>query len=643
MRNQWRMLILRHNLLSSPTFTRPLFLPQVSSSSSSFAPFSSTFQTCTVSPLFHRFYSSDPTITSTSPDTSLFISIFSKPLSHHQIKTELLSNNLIVTRDLIIEVLKHLGSQPTTAIHLFHWVSATDTNNVLLESNSYNLMLGILGGNGFVNEFWDMLDVMKKKGFGIKRAAFDRVFDRFLKDGLQADVDKLKGLFVKNASSETLSSRINRIIRRKAWDETVEKDLKGLEVSYSSELVKMVLEKLAVEPMKGLIFFRWVEESELFKHDQSTYNTMAIVLGREDCIDRFWNVVGDMRDAGHDMEMRTYVKVLDRFINRKMMKDAVGLYEFAMNGGANKPSRQDCTFLLRKLAVAKELDMELFSRVVKAFTEKGFALEDSMLDAVLKSLTSVGRMKECKTVLDAMVKGGFAPSGTMKARVAFDLSSSKLKEEADEYMENLEGHGLAPDYKTWSSLIEGHCVAGDFDKAKDCFEKMVEKEGVRHVGYSLDMLVNAYCDRYRGAEACKVLSELVNNKSKIEPWHVTYKTLITKLLGQRGFQDALPLLGLMKTHGFPPFVDPFIMYLSKKGTTDEAMQFFKAVTVKRYPSNNIFIRVFEAYSKSGRHKQAQNLLAKCPLYIRNNADVLNIFCCMKSEKPAEPELPSVAA
>ncbi|XP_074309530.1 pentatricopeptide repeat-containing protein At3g02490, mitochondrial-like [Silene latifolia] len=648
MRNQWRLL-LRRNLLSTPRFSRPLFLHQVTPPSTATAAVvssSSSLNYSNFTPNFHRFYSSDssdsPTNTGKSPETSLVIDIFSKQLNHDEIKKELDDNNVVVSIDLINEVLKHLGSEPDTGIKLFNWVSKIDGKDVVLDSNFYNLMLGIYGRNGFVKEFWDLFDSMRKKGFGIKRGAYDCVLERFEKDGLVGDVEKMKGLFVKDASVETVSSRVRRIVVRDVWDESVEKDLKGLGIEYSTDLVKMVLEKLAFEPNKGLIFFRWLEESGLFKHDRVTYNTMAIVLGREDCVDRFWNVLRDMRNDGFKLEKRTYIKVLGRFIDRKMMKDAVGLFEFVMDE-ANKPSRQDCTFVLRKLATAKELDMELFSRVVKAFTGKGFALQDAMLDSVLKSLTSVGRMKECKKVLDAMVEAGFAPSGSMKARVAYDLSSSNLKDEADEYMENLEGHGLASDYKIWSSLIEGHCVAGDFDKARDCLEKMIEKQGICHVGYSLDMIVNSYCDRYRAAEACKMLTDLVNKKSNFKPWHVTYKSLITKLLGQRGFQDALPLLGLMKKHGFPPFVVPFIAYVGKKGTPDEAMKFFKAMTVKRYPSNSIFIRVFEAYSKEGRHKQAQDLLAKCPKYIRNHADVLNIFSSMKTEKPAEPKLAPVAA
>ena len=129
--------------------------------------------------------------------------------------------------------------------------------------------------------------------------------------------------------------------------------------------------------------------------------------------------------------------------------------------------------------------------------------------------------------------------------------------------------------------------------------------------------------------ACKLPTDMVILK-ELKPSHTTYKVLIGKLLVQGGFIESLKLLGLMKHSGFPPFLDPFIDYVSKTGTADEAMMFLNTMTVKRFPSTVVFPRVFEAYLKGGRIKEAQNLLYKCPLYIRNHADFLNLFFTMKT-------------
>ncbi|GLU01695.1 hypothetical protein SLE2022_189880 [Rubroshorea leprosula] len=576
-------------------------------------------------------FSSEPAVEQKDPDHALeaVIDIFNKYRDGNDIAKELEVNGVVISHDLVLKVLRNLESNPDVARRFFDWVLESDGER--LSSKSYNLMLGILGVNGLVEEFWVLVDAMKKKGYGVSGRVRDKVAEIFEKEGLDSDLEKLKGVFASGSLrnlAEKVCSRVGKIVRSEVWGENVEGRLRDLNVAFSSDQVKMILENLGAQPTKALIFFRWVEESGLVKHDEGTYNAMARVLGREDCIDRFWKVVDEMRSKGYEMEMETYVKVLVRFSKRKMIKDAVDLYEYAMNG-ANRPSVHCCTFLLRKIAVAKQLDMELFSRVLRIFTEGGNVLTDSMLDAVLKSLTSVGRLGDCNRVLQAMEEAGLVAGGNMQRKIAFRLTHTGKKEEATEFMYHIEASNGNLDHRAWASLIEGHCLAGDLEKAFDCFQRMVGSEGVSHAGYPLELLISAYCDRNRAVDAWKLLRNYVK-ENQLKPWHTTYKVLIRKLMVQGGFKDALGILGLMKADGFPPFVDPFIQYVSKSGSNEDAMAFLKAMTSKRFPSTSVVLRVFEAFFEAARQDEAQNLLSKCPHYIRNHADVLNLFCSMKS-------------
>lgn len=558
-------------------------------------------------------------------DHTVVADAFAKCENPEDAAKELESNNVAVSHDLVLKVLESLSASPSAAGRFFDWVSERHSEN--LSSKSYNLMLGILGVNGFISEFWGLYETLKKRGYGVSGRVRDQVLETFEKEGRESDAEKLRGIFASgsiNNSVEKNPSRIFRIVKNEVWSEDVEKKLRELDVEFSSDVVKMVLENLATEPMKALILFRWVEESGLFKHNKQTYNAMAIVLGREDCIDRFWKLVDEMKVAGYEMEMDTYVKVLGQFCKRKMIKDAVYLYEFAM-GGVNKPSAQECTFLLKKIAVSKDFDMGLFSRVVKVYTEKGNALTDTMLYTVLKSLTSVGRLVESDKVLKVMQECGFLPGGNLRSKIAFQLSSAGKKDEACKYMDVLESSGLTSDFKTTASIIEGHCVSGDLEKASDYFHEMVEKEAGSSASRALDSLVNAYCDKNRALDACRILKDCASN-NELKPWHTTYKLLIKKLLAQGGFEEALTLLSLMKEHGYPPFLDPFIQHISKKGTKDDALAFLKAMTSKKFPSITVFLQMFEAFFKVRRHNEAQELLSKCPRHIRNHADVLDLFC-----------------
>ncbi|KAE8691234.1 Pentatricopeptide repeat-containing protein [Hibiscus syriacus] len=649
MRHPWRLLLFRsypRSLLRVPTVSQvlpPCVPPRLTPSFHnvpSRSHFTSPFNTLkglsilnhNNTPINQYSFSSEAAVEQKDLDNVLVTTvtdIFTRFSDKDNIKRELELNGVAFSHVMILKVLKNVEASPDVAMSFFNWVLETDAER--LSSKSYNRMLGILGVNGLTEEFWGLVDVMKKKGYGISGAVRDRVVLKFEKEGLEGDLERLRGVFASGStdnSIEKVCSRVSKIIKNELWGDDVEKHLLDLNVTFSNDLVKRVLENLASESAKALIFFRWTEESAFVKHDEQSYNALARTLGRDDCIDRFCKVVDEMRNFGYEMEMETYTKVFDHFCKRKMIKEAVDLYESAV-AGSNKPSVSCTTFLLKKLVVSKQLDMRLFIRVIRTFMESGNALTDSIADSVLKSLTSVGRLGECNKVLKVMEEHGFVAGGNLQSKITFRLASAGKKDEAAEFIQCVEASNTDLDHKAWVSLIKGCCAAGDLETASTYFETMVEKEGISHAGYAFEWLVYSYCSRKKAMDACKLLHKYVS-ENQLRPQHDTYKELIRKLLAQVGFKDALSLLGLMKNDGFPPFVDPFIEYVSKSGSSDDAIALLKSMTLKKFPSISVVLRVFEGFFKAARPNEAQDLLSKCPSYVRNNADVLNLFCSMKS-------------
>ncbi|KVH92604.1 pentatricopeptide repeat-containing protein At3g02490, mitochondrial-like [Cynara cardunculus var. scolymus] len=651
MRNQWRLLFQRCKPVSELHFkvqsstTVPLSHHRTFYSR---IPQSGAPQIRFQNPSFPRLFTSSSElaveqnkVSDQSVITSALIELYSDPVkSNEDVMLELRSKKDLAS-DYVNELFNNRGSEPGAAKIFFDWVMSKEGDN--LSSNSCNRMLGMLGANGLVKEFWDLVEIMKKKGYGVKKGASVRAMSKFEEEGMEGDVQKLKGLFALGSvddSVEKASSRVCKVIRQVPWGDDVETKLQEMGVVFSGDLVKAVLENLGTEPNKAVIFFRWIEESGLYKHDEKTYNAIARELAREDYMDKFWRLIDEMRTAGYDLEKATYIRVLNQFVRKKMLKDAVDLYEFAM-GGNIKPSVQDCPFLLRKIVTSNELDMDLFSKVLRIYKESGNTLTNTALDAVLKSLMSVGRYGECNKILRAMEEVGFLIGEKLQGKIAFQLSKDSKTEEASEFLDLMEASGTAPSYKTWGSLIEGYCLSGHLDKACDCFQKMIEKEGSSGAGYALEMLISAFCSKERAAEAYKLLSEVVIGKG-VEPWHTTYKLLISKLLDNGLFKEATNLLPPMKNHGYPPFLDPFVKSVAKTGTTEDTLMFLKAMTVKRSPSTAVYMRVFKAYFKAGRHSQAQDLLSKCPRYIRSHVEVLNLFSSMKCVKENAASTPVAA-
>ncbi|KAM0946179.1 putative pentatricopeptide repeat-containing protein BIR6 [Dioscorea sansibarensis] len=52
----------------------------------------------------------------------------------------------------------------------------------------------------------------------------------------------------------------------------------------------------------------------------------------------------------------------------------------------------------------------------------------------------------------------------------------------------MEEHGCVPDVKTWTILIQGHCLAGQVEKALECMTKLIDK-GCNALVDLMDLLV----------------------------------------------------------------------------------------------------------------------------------------------------------
>ncbi|KAF9589052.1 hypothetical protein IFM89_018314 [Coptis chinensis] len=276
---------------------------------------------------------------------------------------------------------------------------------------------------------------------------------------------------------------------------------------------------------------------------------------------------------------------------------------------------------------SKELSMQLFSRVVETFTNGENSLTTPILDMVVKSPIEVNRLKECGTILKAMEKGGFVPTSEVYNKIIFHLGSVDRGEDVLMISE-MKASGNCPDSKTWTSLIHGQCLAGNAKSASYSVRTMVEEVGVTDAGHAFEEVLKGFCRKRKATDAYNFLSEMVG-QHQLRPCHLAYKMLIQSLLVQGGFNEALSLLGLMKGHGFPPVLEPFIDRISKSGTGDDVISFLKAVTDRKFPPTTVVVLMIEAFLKAGRHNEAHNCFSKSPSYIRNHADVLNLFVAHK--------------
>lgn len=429
------------------------------------------------------------------------------------------------------------------------------------------------------------------------------------------------------------SAFVCRVIKQRKWCQGTENELGSLEIKFRIDTVLSVLQSLGEDPETAWEFFKWVGRQTCFKHSASTYNAMIKLVGSNKYIDFFWILINEMGHKGYQMDIKTYIVVLRRFIKRKMMKDAVDLFIWMMDNGESKPSSQNCSRVLHELSLFSSPDIDLVFKVVEAFRDGGGYLDKAVYDGIHRSLSSSGRFDEAEDVVNVMRKAGFVPDNITYSQLVYGLCKAGRLDEGCTILEKMKGLGCIPDLKTWTILIDGHCRAGKVDKALSCFRQMLE-DGCQADYEVLAILVSAFCNQNRVDNAYSFLCQMIEEKS-VKPSQATLKELIKKLTHAEKLPEALKVFYLMKDGGFPPFVDPFYEIYAKSGTVDRALDFLNSMRRKRIAPVKAYFAMLDAFCKAGKQIEAQDLLYKCPPEIRSNAEILSLFGSMITPKPAQ--------
>ncbi|XAR67971.1 hypothetical protein NMG60_11002934 [Bertholletia excelsa] len=550
----------------------------------------------------------------------------------NELEQELSNANTRLTHETVVYVLKKLDKDPKKAAKFFDWVSSCNRFNP--SSSVYSLLLRVFANKESMKEFWITVTKMKELGFCIDKNTYLTILVSFRNSKMAAEAAAWTELYNRMIKENGMTSVVKNVVQaimQSNLGPNIERELGKLKISASDDFVLQVLKELRGYPLMALRFFKWVSECLGYAHNSVTYNAITRVLGWDNSIKEFWDILKEMKNLGHEMDIDTYIKVSRNFRKNKMFNDAVQLYELMIDG-PYKPAAKECSLLLRAIASSGNPDMNLVFRIVRKYEEAGNLLTKADYDGIHRSLTSSGEFDEANKIVEAMKNAGYEPDNITYSQLVFGLCKARRLDEACKVLDDMETHGCVPDLKTWTILIQGHCTANEVEGALLCFAKMMEK-GCDPDADILDVLIKGFIGQNRIDGANKLFIEMVN-KARLVPWQATYKSLIQKLLDQRNFEEALDLLRLMKKHKYPPFAEPFLQYISRFGTVNDAGDFLKALSVKEYPSVSAYLHVFESFFQVGRHSEAKDILYKCPYHIRKHEAISSLFGSAKSSNAA---------
>ncbi|CAD6234529.1 unnamed protein product [Miscanthus lutarioriparius] len=533
------------------------------------------------------------------------------------------------TPEAVLYDIHSLSKDPSQALAVFRRSAAAGQP---VSSAAYNLMLRTLASHpsSAQRHFWPFLREMQEAGHSVDQGTYLAALASFKKASLTADYASLTAhydKFRKGGKSATAAA---------AAEAVRDHDSAGLDsrladiglLPLTETTVITVLRELREHPIKALAFFRWAERQQGYTHSSVAYNAMARVLGREESVPEFWDLIREMKTAGMHVDIDTYLKLSRNFQNRHMVREAVELYELMMDGPF-KPAQQDGPIIIRRISLGPSPDLELVNRVVNKFEAVWGVKTKELLDGVHRALTSNGKFDEAAEIVQTMRGQGHQPDNVTYSQLVYGLCKADKLEDARKVLDEMEAEGCVPDLKTWTLLIQGYCSAGDVDRAVQYFTEMIEK-GLDADADLLDVILKGLCSHEKVEEAYSLFVEMVD-KAELRPWQGTCRRLIGDLLRVNKLDEALALLKTMKTCKFPPFADPFPPYIAKHGTVEDARNFFKALTVNTSPAPAAYLHVLKSFFAEGRYSEAQDLLYKCPNHIRKHPHVTKLFESIKVE------------
>lgn len=554
----------------------------------------------------------------TTKSESMFELILSKDDWSVEIENELKKLNPNVNHESVVYVLKKLNQNPKKSMDFYKWVR--DKKKFETRYVPCTLLLKTLACREFMEDFWAVASEMKGKGLCIDYQIYVAVNGALEREKMAkeaAEWTKFYDSMWKENGQNDVVKNVVKVIMGSEWSEEVESKLKRLNFPLSENVVFRVIWGLKEKPLNALKFFNWVVSCRKYEHSSVTYSRMARVLSLGGLMGEFWDLVTRMRSEGHEID--GYVK-LARCLNNG---DAVNLFELIMDG-PYKLSEKDCIWLLKILAHDTNPDIDLVNRVVNKYVEVGNTHNKATYDCIHRSLCKTGRFDEAKKIVDKMRKAGFKPDNITYSQEVFGLCKLRRFEDANLVLNQMEDEGCVPDIKTWTILIQGYCAAGKMDEALTCFAQVPDKN-LDPDADMLEVLINGFISHDKLLGAYKFLVEMVR-KACLKPWQATYKLMIEKLVQNGEIDKAYYLLSMMKEQEYPPYPEPFVEYISKSGTVQDAKKLLAAVPMKgSTPSIEAYVNIITSFFNKGRHSEAKDLLYVSPPKVRRQKKIQKLF------------------
>lgn len=387
------------------------------------------------------------------------------------IERALAQSKLIVTKDLIFDVLKRNSSDWKLAYAFFNWVCGESGDSICV--GVYNEVIDILGK---MHRFEDA----------------DQVFDEMSKRDGFVNEETYKVLLNRFAAADKLEEMKSLFLRRKEFG--IEDD------SVAFQMLLMYLCRYKHVEVAETLFHSKKEE---FGFDIKTLNIILngwCVLGNVFEAKRFWK---DIILSKHKPDVFTFATFIKALTKKGKLGTAMKLFRGMWDKGCY-PDVVICNCVIDALCFKKRIPEAL--TIFKEMSEKGVHPNVATYNSLIKHLCKIRRMEKVNELLNEMEEKGGSCS---PCEITFNylLKSLKAAEEVPAVLERMEKNGCKMSIDTYNLVLKLYMDWDHEEKVKSTWDEM-EKSGLGPNRSSYTIMIHGLYDNSKYEEAMNFLYEM---------------------------------------------------------------------------------------------------------------------------------------
>lgn len=406
--------------------------------------------------------------------------IFKSHENSHDIELAINKCKLIVTEDLVVQVLRRHNSDWKSALFFFNWASRQQ---------------GYCHGSKPYNEILDILGRMKQLKL------MRQVFEEVPKERIDTVITERTFAILMNryAAAHKVESAIEVFYKRKDY---------GFEChihAFQTLLISLCRYK-HVEEAEALFLKKQDDFPPVIKSQNIILNGWC-VLGNSREAKRFWN---DIISSKCKPDLFTYGIFINSLTKAGKLGTAIKLFAAMRKKGCN-PDVTICNCIIDALCFKKRIPEAL--GIFNEMNEPGCLPDVATYNSLIKHLCKIRRMEKVYELLDEMEKRGCLANARTYSYI---LKTTGKPEEVSELLHTMERTGCKMNGDTYNLVLNLY-VQWSYQKGIDSVWAEMEKNGLGPDQRSYTIMVHGFYNKGKLDQALQYYSKMSLKGMTAEP------------------------------------------------------------------------------------------------------------------------------